>query len=389
MLPLIIVTLLVAVLLRVHFFFYLVYVFFGIHLFSRFWSGYVLKVVQCQRRYTDRALPGDHVTVEVVLRNQGWLPVVWLRVYDSLPVQLKATSFRYVASLLPKETVTLSYELECRRRGYYQLGPLVLSSGDLFGLRTQERRIEQPDHLLVYPRIVPLTSLALPAQTPFGAIASKQHLYEDPSRMIGVREYRSGDSLRDIHWKTTAATGALQVKRFQPAISIEAHILVNLNRHEYTLARAEPASELAIVVAASIAHHLVEKRQTVGLSCNGMDPLATEGQAIHLPPRKGREQLAEVLDVLARVKLGEQVPFADVLQQANLYLHWGGTAVVVTADADDALFDTLVRMKRSGFHVLLVLVDPRSPHAALRQRAQQVGIQAHQVWQESDLDVWR
>jgi hypothetical protein len=46
-------------------------------------------------------------------------------------------------------------------------------------------------------------------------------------------------------------------------------------------------------------------------------------------------------------------------------------------------------MKRSGFHVMLIVMDPRTPFAGIQQRAQAVGVRAYQVWQESDLDVWR
>jgi len=204
-----------------------------------------------------------------------------------------------------------------------------------------------------------------------------------------VRDYQSGDSLRHIHWKTTATKGVLQVKRFEPAISIESQILLNLNRGEYSGSRVDTATELAIVVAASIANYLIEKRQTVGLCCNGLDMLDTELRMIALPPRRGREQLMDILGVLARVKAAEQFPFVDVVRQANLHLTWGGTGIVITGHADDALFENMLLMKRSGFHVLLVLVDPQTPFASLQQRAKEVGIRAHMIWQESDLDVWR
>jgi uncharacterized protein (DUF58 family) len=345
---------------------------------------------------------GEKVHVQVHLRNEGWLPLTWVRLHDSLPVQLKSPNFfRAVLSLLPHEERTLGYNLECRKRGYYPLGPLLVSAGDPFGLRQYERQMDVQEAIMVYPHIVPLARLSLPAQTPFGSIATKQRIFEDPTRMVGVRDYQSGDSLRQVHWKSTAMTGRLQVKRFEPAISIESQIFLNLNRDEYTRARAEVASELAIVTAASIANHLIERRQTVGLSCNGHDPLrepeATPGPdapaapapAILLPPRKGAEQLMHILDALARVQTSAEIPFTDLLRQARLHLTWGGTGIIISAHADEALFEHMLLMKRSGFHVMLILVDPREPFAGLKERAHEVGIHAHAVWQENDLDVWR
>jgi len=291
--------------------------------------------------------------------------------------------------LLPYEEQILSYELQGLRRGYYEIGPLTLASSDLFGVRDQAISLATADSLIVYPRIVPLSRLGLPAQAPFGDVPSKQHIFEDPTRMIGVRRYQSGDSMRHIHWKTTAATGVLQVKRFEPAISVEAQIFLNLNRNEYTLARAETASELAIVTAASAANYLVEQRQEVGLSCNGLDPLAEGREMIDLSPRKGRDQLARILDLLARVQVSEHSPFASLLERATLQLTWGGTGIIISSHADDELFANMILMKRSGFHVILALVDPRGAFKRTQRRAHEIGINAYQIWREKDLDVWR
>ncbi|MBM3187205.1 MAG: DUF58 domain-containing protein [Chloroflexi bacterium] len=386
----ILVLFIVAALFRVDFFFYLLYIFFGIFFLTKLWLDRAIQHVMVRREYVDRAFPGERVPVTLHVRNGSLLPLPWLRVHESVPIQLKSPSFhRSILSLLPHEEVRLSYELDCRRRGYYTLGPVLLESGDLFGLRDQDRRLENGDALLVYPRIIALRDLGLPAQTPFGDVPTKQRIFEDPTRLMGIREYQSGDSLRHIHWKATATTGALQVKRFEPAISIESHIFLNLNRDEYTPSRVHSASELAIVTAASIAHHLIEKRQAVGLSCNGLDPFSADLLSVTLPCGKGRAHLMGLLDLLARVQLDARMPFAELVGQASLHLNWGGTAVVITADADDALFDSMILMKRLGFHVALIVTDPRMPFAQVERRASEVGVLAHQVWQEQDLDVWR
>ena len=381
---------LIAALFRVDFFFYLLYVFFGVYFLSRLWTERALRNVTFEREHVTHAFLGERVPVKLRIRNRGALPLPWLRIHESLPIQLKSPNFyRCVLSLLPYEEKALTYELDCRRRGYYPLGPMVASSGDLFGVGGCQRRVESADVVTVYPRIVALTSLSLPAQTPFGSLVAKQHVFEDPARMIGIREYQTGDSMRNIHWKASAATSVLQVKRFQPAISIEAQVFLNLNRDEYTRTRAGTATELAIVTAASIANYLIEKRQTVGLSCNGLDPLMQEAETIALPPRGGREQLMHILDILARIRASEGRPFADVLRQASLHMTWGGTGIIISSDADDVVFDNMILMKRSGFHVVLILVDPRTPFVGIQHRARDVGIRAYQIWQEKDLDVWR
>ena len=299
LIPFILVLFFVAVLLRVDFFFYLLYLFFGIYFLSRLWAERALRQVSFERDYVDRAFPGERVHVALKVRNRGILPLPWLRVHESVPIQLKAPSFhRRVLSLLPQEGETLQYDLECRNRGYYTLGPLLISTGNLFGSSNVERRMESPDRLTVYPRIVPLTHVPIPAQTPFGSVATKQRIYEDPARIVGVRDYQGGDSIRHVHWTASAAAGTLKVKRFEPAISIESQIFLNLNRDEYTQARAVIATEMAIVTTASLAHHLIERRQSVGLSSNGIDPFnpGNDKSPIVLPTTKGRLHLMHLLN---------------------------------------------------------------------------------------------
>ncbi|MHB0857450.1 MAG: DUF58 domain-containing protein [Anaerolineae bacterium] len=380
----------IAALFRVDFFFYLLYLFFGVYLVSRVWAERSLRRVKVRRAYADRAFWGERVPVTLLVRNAGLLPIPYLRVRESLPFQLRTpSSFVSVLSLWPHESVNLKYDLECRTRGYYALGPLNIVTGDLFGIRSHEAEVSEVDHLTVYPRIVSLRELGLPAQTPFGSIRSRQRLYEDPTRLAGVREYTNGDSLRHIHWKTSAATGTLQVKRFEPAISIEALILLNMNRDEYTVARGFAASELAIVAAASFASYLGERRQAVGLGSNGCDPLQEDASRTILPPRRGQEQAMRILDILARITLAERTPFQDLVREAGLHVTWGSTIVVITGHADDGLFASMLTLQRSGYHVVLVVVDPQSPFLGIQQHAESVGIQAYQIWQESDLDVWR
>jgi uncharacterized protein (DUF58 family) len=381
---------LLAAFFRVDFIFYIIYIFFFLYLLSRIWISQALKRVTFQRTYETRALHGEKIAVSLKVTNKSWLPIPYLRIHESLPVQLKTPNFqRAIATLLPQESVTLNYELDCRHRGYYLLGPVMLESGDLFGISSEQRHLFRKDYIAVYPPIVSLTDLGLPAQTPFGTMASKLNLMEDPSRLLGVRPYASGDSLRHIHWKMTAATGQLQTKRFEPAISVEAQIFIDLNRASYTVQRVTSASELAIETAASIANLLTHQRQTVGVSSNGSDPLSEVDKPVIFKPRRGAAQLTAILDALARVQLNDTIPFLDILRQSRLQLHWGGTGIVIAPHATEELVAALLLLKRSGLNVVLILVDPQSTFTLIKRRMEQANIQSFQVWQEKDLDVWR
>src|SRR6185312_4501918 len=82
-----------------------------------------------------------------------------------------------------------------------------------------------------------------------------------------------GDSMRRIHWPATARAGKLQVKKLEPAMTLQTVLLLDLHPEHYDQQLVDPYQELAIVAAASFAHRLIELRQAVGLISNGVDLL--------------------------------------------------------------------------------------------------------------------
>lgn len=381
-----------AVLLRVEFFFYILYLLFGVYFLARAWTSRNLGRLAYKRVFSRRVFLGERIPVELQIANGGLLPIPWLKVSESLPIELKSpASYRQVTSLAPRERVVLRYELNGRQRGYYRLGPLYLSTGDVLGIGDSEtrERDSHADHLTVYPEIVPLHKLGLPSHTPFGTLHSKDRIFEDPTRITGVRDYFPGDSFRHINWKTSASTGKLQVKQYEPAISLETAIYLNLNKGEFQQGGWRRATELAIVVAASIAAHLAEERQAVGLRTNGRDPLAVQDGTIGLPVRKGRAHLMGILDILARVQAGPGCPFVGLLRRESLDLPWGSTAVAITSRESEELFPSLIQMQRRGFNVVLILVAPDRAFRSTRARARQLGIQAYRITRREDMSVWQ
>jgi uncharacterized protein (DUF58 family) len=281
-------------------------------------------------------------------------------------------------------------------------------TGDLFGLYRERQGQVPASYFTVYPRIVPLNQLGLPSRLPFGTIASQQRLFADPARPLGVRDYQSGDSLRQINWKASAHTRHLLVRTFQPAISLETAVLLNLNNEEYQRRTRLDAIEWAIEVAASLAAHLIEQRQAVGLISNGADPLqgelnpnfdeasgrlqrdqAQNATASPISPRTGRSQLMRLLEQLARLEAVDTVPFADWLPRACHNLSWGTTLLVITPNGDDATCQALHRLVRLGFNPVLLTVEKVYQFGQVQERAKHLGFTAYEVAHDEDLDRWR
>jgi len=386
---LILLFLVVAVLLRQDFVFYLVYVLTGTYLFSQWWTGRNLRHLRVHRRFTDHVFLGETADVEIEIENTSWWPVPWLRCDEAPPGDLiTGGGVSAVVSVRPKERVRLHYELPGWRRGYYSVGPTRLATGDLFGFAEARASGDQVDHLTVYPRVIPLAQAALTSRSPQGTIKSTQHVFADPTRPVGVRNYQPGDPLHSVDWKSSARTGRLQVKKYEPAVSLGSVIFLNLHAPTYSRPIRHNASEWAIVLAASLANYLVDQRQAVGLACNGIDA-PTETACWYIAPRPGRTHLMKLLEWLARVQLAETTPLADWLPTAVQDLPWGTTVVAITPTGDEATCRALHHLLRSGLNPALVVVEPHAQFGVVQERARRLGIPAHLIPDEHALARWR
>lgn len=389
-----------------------VYLLAGAFAVAAWWGARSIKSIELKRRMDARAFLGETVPVTLEVRNRSALPVAWLDVRDQIPVDVRSESFRRALALGPRESRRFDYVIHAARRGLYEIGPLVVNTGDPIGLSGLKARDEQPAFLTIYPRIVALPRLRLPSRSPFGHLRHSQPIYEDPSRLRGKREYRTGDSLRTVDWKTTAITGRLQVKQYEPSIALEAMVFLDLNTAKYGRGWID-GTELAIVVCASLANRVIAQHGEVGVATNGLDPIITAGAGAAnedvpialrrtrpfapVPPGKGHAQLMRVLDVLARVKAapppGKQIApetdddFCALIRRRRPELSWGTTLIAVTGGASDELFDELFEARRAGLSVMLVLCGEVDPSRALKV-AGQFGIAAYHLHKERDLETW-
>jgi uncharacterized protein (DUF58 family) len=388
--PVLILLILLAAFLRDDFALTLIYLFLGAFALGTWWSHRSLSQVKHQRKFTDRAFLGEKIEVELQLQNRGWLPLLWTRIEESLPVALSTSpAFERVTSLGPKAEAKFRYTLVAHKRGYYPLGSLFISTGDILGLNDPLRTEMPAQYLTVYPQIVTLKSIQIPSSSPQGTLRHTQPIFEDPTRVLGKREYVAGDSLRRVDWKSTATTGQLQVKVFEPSISLETLIFLNLNAEDYHYRTRIDSTELAVVIAASVAAWVAGKRQTVGLKVNGLDPLKPDGAPQTIPPRKGQAHLMRILDILARIEMTKETPPAAILQRERYQLSWGTTLIVITGQVGDDLLDELYQARRAGQNALLILAGPVVNEQEIIQRAGYFGIPVVPILNERGLDIWR
>ena len=356
---------------------------------SRRWVDSLEATRQCHRLSAEI---GESVTVAVTVRQTGGLPIAWVLAEDVLPAaalaqwppRLRVTGRRMaIESLRPGGAVSLFYQLHFDWRGYYQVGPLVLETGDLFGLHRRYRVATEPHFILVYPKIVPLEGYDIASRRPIGEIRLTHRLFEDPTRISGVRLYQPGDPLNRVHWRATARTGTLHSKTYEASTIAGATILLAFHRGEYKPGGEPHVSEMAVTAAASLANAVYELGQQIVLATNGrdaVDRIRTEGwahdyrsrsaalanaamlekserlQPLVVPTRRGPEQLNRILETLARVELAEGLTFSQLILETSSRLPRDATVIAVLPDVTEETAFALGSLRRRGYAVSAVLV---------------------------------
>jgi hypothetical protein len=276
-------------------------------------------------------------------------------------------------------------------RGYYQLGPAVLETGDVFGLHRRHRVVGEPVYVMVYPKVLPLPKYDFASQRPIGEVNAARRLFEDPTRNAGVRPYQVGDPLQRVHWRATARTGELQCRVFDPTTLAGASILVDFHKDGYP-ARGEPfRSDLAVTTACSIAYAVTMLSQQIGLASNGRDAAdlyryqvsvqrgsdeegggyetrdaarqeaEAEEESSRLRPvvvetRRGIEQFQQIREALARLEFTDGLTFARLVLEVTPRLPRDATVIAILPGVPIDTSTTLGNLRRQGFAVSAILI---------------------------------
>lgn len=337
------------------------------------WDRYALAGVTYVRRLdTPRLFVGEETDLTIEITNAKPLPLAWLKAEDEFPAEMSLARGRIHHSHKPTrrlltnllalrfyERVRKRYHLRAEKRGVLAFGPVELRAGDLFGFRRQEHVIERIDELVVYPRIVPVTTLSLPANYPSGDTATRRRIADDPLRTCGARPYVAGDNPRYLHWKTTARRGDLHSKIFEPGATPRTAIFLDVTTVHGMPGIVEEYLEFAIIAAASVARWLLDRREAVGLYSNTARRNSSE--LVRLPPSRRPERWTEILDSLARVIEIPSVALERLVRAELPALPYGTTVIAISATPDPALYAALLDVQRANHPVALLAIGETAP----------------------------
>jgi len=279
-------------------------------------------------------------------RHQGYFSWRWL-IERRTPERAAREALDDVP---PGDLRTVTLWLRPRRRGRLELDAVQLSRTDPLGLMRGIAKIPAAGRVIALPKRYRLPAIALPGQRRFqqGGVTLATSV-GDSEEFIGLREYRPGDPLQRVHWKSYARTGLPIVKEFQDEF-FERHALILDTSTE----RGEDAAfEEAVAVAASFVY-AIDTRECL------LDLLFVGGEVRTYTAGRGQMPLEHMLEVLAGVGPSAPTDFAN-LSRAVLAQRAGLTScIVVLLDWDEARQNFVEALRRTGVELRVLLVSEKA-----------------------------
>ena len=273
-------------------------------------SEMTLKRLTVERRPPPRVFAGEPFLMEVVIKNEKLARASFSIEVEDLVGKTPLDKRCYFLKIPAGKSQRTSYRHTFVRRGLYTLTGYRIATKFPFALFRKSRDIEAPIDVLVYPaparvaRPLPRTEARGEAMT---------NRTGRRGEFFGLREYRSGDDRRDVHWRSSARSGRLLVREYEDQHARKVVIgvdsaLPDAVRDAVTDGALTPAIELAVAsveraisVAASLAASYLELGWTVELCARGC----------HVPAGAGRIHEAKIARTLALLPyVSDTVAFA-------------------------------------------------------------------------------
>src|SRR3954454_2111731 len=305
----------------------------------------------------DQVPVGTQATVELALSNQGRMPAGLLLLEDRIPYVLGHRP-RFVGDRVsPNWRRTVTYSVKSDVRGLFQVGPLMLTVAAPFGLVEPSRTFTRSQHLLVTPRVYRLPEIRLGADRAGSGENRPRAIASAGEEDATVREYRDGDDLRRVHWRSTARRGSLMVRREEQPWQSRCAIFLDARTASHHGHGPSSSLEWSVCAAASIGIDRIRRGYATTL-LGGPTTLSAinrrSAAAVHQPLTS--QQLLTECATVEEHKYAELGPLLTVdrhAQEPSLVI-----AIVGACSTDDVI--SLNRWRTSQATGVAVLLDAAS-----------------------------
>lgn len=327
----------------------------GLLVFAFGWSYTMAHHVYGKRVLHYAALQvGDELEELITLTNLSFLPVLWAEFEDHSDIPGYIVSG--VNAVNAKQYIHWRAHAICKQRGVYSLGPWKLITGDPIGIFCVLQVYSDHKEVLIYPSLATLPADIIPENKKMGdEVVFNQPMAAETINATTTRPHVSGDSLRRVHWRTSARHDSLYVKTFQPEATSSVWLVPDFDQAVHFGEGELSTVETMVTLTASLASNLLEKRMAVGL-------LACTETIQYVLPRYGKPHLWQILRTLAPLQPSQTNRLTDTLQHAESLISSRDLLIVITPSTRIDWLEELKRCSGRRFrqNIQVLLLDPTS-----------------------------
>ncbi len=284
--------------------------------------------------------PGEVFEVITEIDNRKRLPVSYLKIQESLPLELQSpdelplrrdpelSRLTTTTFLKPKQRLRRSFRAYLDARGRYFLRGATLSGGDFLGLRTVTDYYPVNREIVVLPKAMPGVTVKETLGDFLGDVSVNRFIMEDPVLTLGFREYTGREPQRAISWTQSARMGRTMVKNYDHTLDLSVTIILNVD-HPADMQEAGARIEGCFSCARSVCEALEDRKVKYGMITN-----ATSAGAIGLWSQVGdglgHNHLMTILEGLGRATYSSTGRFAALVERAVRRDEAGRYYIVIT-----------------------------------------------------------
>ena len=334
--------------------------------------------ISAQRILPPTPSAGGHCAYKVIIKNMGKRPIRNLAIFEqTLPYGLYADTrhprFNNTIDWLdPGQQTTATLVFRAPRRGSFELLPLVAGSYFPSGIMRSRRRVGQKEKFVVYPRLIKKTEIQAGLYRryqPGGKLISSKT--GDSNEFSSTREYRHGDRLRDVHWKSSAKTGKLIVKEYVEEYSVRVGLFLDtelraFEKHKWFEARLSLCAGMADMLTSS--NYMI-------------DLFLSDHHQQHISVGRNGKHFNQLLDLLCVIDGDQKIDFSKSVALLGEHGPQLSSLTLFLKDWDAQRSDFVQQLKELKIHLTTIII--RDQPTTLPVMDDAVRVYSHQQLQEA------
>ncbi|MFA5524665.1 MAG: DUF58 domain-containing protein [Tissierellales bacterium] len=331
--------------------YYLLYIFFLTLLVPLIHNLVVLRGLRGHVKVPSEALfSGEDIEIGYEVKNDSFFRAPYIEIHSEISKQLTGIDSPIVALSLEKKGIfSHSETITLRRRGYYELGEIVVTVRDVFSFYSFKKRISSSTSLLIYPKVINLSTFRITSSHQSGEALIQNSVFQDKSRFATLREYREGDPVKAIHWKLSAKKETPIIREFESHGDTHATIFIDNETEHFKDDTYRNLEDKAANAALSILNYCLNQGIDVSLETQDAHKyIKIQGQQ--------KSDYKPFLEVLARFRANGVFDIKSLISSHIGLLKRSSTIIIITPYFDIGMGSLGIQLKTNNFNPLFILI---------------------------------